>query len=98
MSRLEQLAAAIELEHGVEVAGSGAMAADAHLTAVRRTARAAREALERRDDAIARAALERGHSLRTIAEAAQLSHSGVAKIVERKLDTDQGDTTCTAES
>ncbi len=52
------------------------------LSAVRRTAANARMALWKRDEHI-RAARKEGHSLRVIAQAAELSHAGVKKIVER---------------
>lgn len=45
-------------------------------------ARKAREATQRRDEAI-RAMRDEGASLRTIAEAASLSHTAVAKILNR---------------
>lgn len=49
---------------------------------VKRNARKAREATEQRDAAIVRLRAE-GASLRAIAEAAGLSHTAVAKIIDR---------------
>lgn len=49
---------------------------------VARWAKKAREAIEKRDDAI-RAMREEGATLREIAAAAGLTHAGVAKIVAK---------------
>lgn len=49
---------------------------------VRRWATKAREATQRRDEAIRQASAE-GASLRTIAEAAGLSHTAIAKILAK---------------
>lgn len=53
-----------------------------HLTEVARTARAARDAIAARDAAI-RTARHAGHRLRPIAAAANMTHPGVKKIIER---------------
>jgi len=58
------------------------MAQMSGVTEVRRAAKAAREATARRNTAIV-AMREAGASLRTIAEAAGLSHTAVANILSR---------------
>lgn len=56
---------------------------NADLRAVERAARHAREYLHNRDLAI-KIAYANGHSLRTIADVAELSHAAIAKIVNRR--------------